>query len=869
MSRSLRRQLPWHHAQIETCEARELMTADPLYDFHIENMVDEQPLLNYQVDAFSTPTMSAISATAAAYGFVGAGQTVAVIDSGIAWDHPALGGGFGTSYRVVGGWDFTEENDAVPYDDAPGGSHGTHVAGIIGSSNSTSPGVAPGVDLVALRVFNDQGSGSFSWVENALRWVHQNRNSFENPITTVNLSLGATWNSNSIPSWAMLEDEFAQLEADGIFISVAAGNAFSQYNTTGLSYPAASSYVIPVASVDAGGGLSSFSQRNDRVIAAPGRSIRSTVPDYVGNVNGRPDDFATYSGTSMAAPFVAGASVLIREAMESVGRQNINQDMIYDVMRQTADWVWDPATSRSYARLNLENALTTVLTTDDFGSTAGAAYNLGTVTTTTAIAGAIGQSSDADFFRFTAGQSGTATFTIANSGAFQTNWQLVGGGGAANGNTFTFSVTAGASYTIGLSSTGGTGNYSLSGQIERVTTNLGTVDFLVRENQSVVGESWYTVTASRAGTLSVEALFAQAGGNIDLEIYKGATKIATSAKPSGNERVDVNANAGEVFYVRARGANADVDLRITNLVSRVGSVVNVAGTSGADTFVLKGGSTHQVTINGVVYSFAGKQVNQVNFNGGGGADSANITGTTAAETATLRPGSVELVGTKFRASGTNVETVVVNGGGGADKAKMYDSAGDDTFSATPTMATLVGAGYSNRVERFVRVEAIGSLGDDIADLLDSVGNDTFLASPTSAALYGKNFYNLVQAFDEVNARSVTGGRDTAIFSDSAGDDTFIANPTLAMMYGSSYFNSAAHFEKVQAKSTGGYDTATLGDSNGSDKLTVKRDIATMAGANYSNQVQGFDKVTGEGSSGANTLKRNAADFVFDWIGNWS
>ena len=94
------------------------------------------------------------------YGFTGAGQTVAVIDSGIAWDHSALGGGLGANYRVVGGWDFTE-NDANPYDDGPWGSHGTHVAGIVGAdaAGTNYDGVAPGVDLVGLRVFDDAGAG--------------------------------------------------------------------------------------------------------------------------------------------------------------------------------------------------------------------------------------------------------------------------------------------------------------------------------------------------------------------------------------------------------------------------------------------------------------------------------------------------------------------------------------------------------------------------------------------------------------------------------------------------------------------------------------------------------------------------------------
>ena len=108
-----------------------------------------------------------------------------------------LGGGFGSGYRVVGGWDFAE-NDADPFDDARAGSHGTHVAGIIGSSDPNHLGVAPGVDLVSLRVFDDGGSGYFSWIDGALRWVYDHRDSFRNPITTVNMSLGASWNSSDL-----------------------------------------------------------------------------------------------------------------------------------------------------------------------------------------------------------------------------------------------------------------------------------------------------------------------------------------------------------------------------------------------------------------------------------------------------------------------------------------------------------------------------------------------------------------------------------------------------------------------------------------------------------------------------------------------
>src|SRR5690606_17213084 len=99
------------------------------------------------------------------------------------------------------------------------------------------------------------------------------------PITTVNLSIGVLAGTQVDADARVLDDEFAQLVADGIFISVAAGNGYDVNPAPGLSYPASSPWVVPVGSGDAAGQLSDFSRRDSSMLVAPGESIRSTITD--------------------------------------------------------------------------------------------------------------------------------------------------------------------------------------------------------------------------------------------------------------------------------------------------------------------------------------------------------------------------------------------------------------------------------------------------------------------------------------------------------------------------------------------------------------------------------------------------------------
>ena len=112
--------------RFETCEDRIVLSGQPAADFFLDDALPYQPQDTLdQIELALADVHDEYGVTYAqdAFGFNGSGQTVAVIDSGIAYDHFALGGGLGAGYRVVGGRDFTEENDADPYDDRPAGFH--------------------------------------------------------------------------------------------------------------------------------------------------------------------------------------------------------------------------------------------------------------------------------------------------------------------------------------------------------------------------------------------------------------------------------------------------------------------------------------------------------------------------------------------------------------------------------------------------------------------------------------------------------------------------------------------------------------------------------------------------------------------------
>ncbi len=214
------------------------------------------------------------------YTATGAGVKAYVIDTGIRKTHTQFGG------RAIHGVDTTTPV-GVTSDDCHG--HGTHVAGTIGGSIH---GVAKGVQLVAVRVLTCAGTGLNSGVLAGVDWVTGNHQAGQPAVANMSLGGGKS---------AALEQAVANSIADGITYAVAAGNETEDACTGSPSGLAAAITVGATTNTDARASYSDFGPCVD--FFAPGSNITSA--SYLTDTG-----TATMSGTSMAAPHVAGVAAL-------------------------------------------------------------------------------------------------------------------------------------------------------------------------------------------------------------------------------------------------------------------------------------------------------------------------------------------------------------------------------------------------------------------------------------------------------------------------------------------------------------------------------------------------------------------------------
>jgi subtilisin len=243
----------------------------------------------------------------------GTGVKVAIIDTGIDYNHPDLDDNY------AGGIDYVND-DNDPMDDA---GHGTHCAGIVAAEYNEEGvvGVAPEAELYAVKVLDSSGSGYVADVIAGIQWAVANN------AQVISMSLGADVGS------ASLETACDSAYASGIVVVAAAGNDYTRRGRweepDTVDYPAKYDSVIAVGATDQADERASFSSTGPAVeLAAPGVSIYSTVLGGYG----------TKSGTSMACPHVAGTAALV--IASGIIDKNDDEKISDDVrlrLQQTAD----------------------------------------------------------------------------------------------------------------------------------------------------------------------------------------------------------------------------------------------------------------------------------------------------------------------------------------------------------------------------------------------------------------------------------------------------------------------------------------------------------------------------------------------------
>ncbi|MGC4861120.1 S8 family serine peptidase [Micromonospora sp. DT41] len=234
-------------------------------------------------------------------GYTGKGVRVAVLDTGADFTHPDLAG------RVVDRADFTAEGgDAVDHN-----GHGTHVASTIAgtgaASNGQRRGVAPAANLVIGKVLDDHGSGEDSGIIAGMEWAAARAD-------VVNMSLGGSYPDDGSDPLSLAVDALS--ERTGALFVIASGNSGGA-----ISSPGSAASALTVGAVDRDDRLADFSSRGPLVtsrvakpeLVAPGVDIVAARAAGT-NLQDPIDKFYEGStGTSMAAPHVAGAAALLAQ----------------------------------------------------------------------------------------------------------------------------------------------------------------------------------------------------------------------------------------------------------------------------------------------------------------------------------------------------------------------------------------------------------------------------------------------------------------------------------------------------------------------------------------------------------------------------
>ncbi|MEU4688348.1 S8 family peptidase [Actinoplanes sp. NPDC023714] len=480
------------HEATDRAEAAELLAEVPNAQLDVPVRVQgSDPLRSQQWG------LGKVKATSAWSKSTGAGVTVAVIDTGVDARHPDLAGKVLTGYDVLKG---------MAGGTTDGNGHGTHVAGIIGAVTGNGvgvSGVAPDAKILPIRVFDSTGSGYMSDVAEAVVWAA------DHGANVINMSIGST------AKLAALSDAVTYARNSGVTVVAAAGNERQDGNPT--SYPAADAGVIAVAATDSADRYASFSNSGSYVdVAAPGSAIVSTYPTALTG-----GDYVAMSGTSMAAPQVAGIAALLEAYQPSLTPYAIEQ-----VLKSSAVDLGKAGFDNDYGYGRVDAAAALAAAGQFVTANVGArTVTYGTRTSTTFKATSGGKA--------LANASVSACFSVAGGA-----WKC-GAVKTTSTGTYTAVRTAAASYKVRLflpstgdfSAAAATATYTVKAKVTAVRSKKGVLTVKVAgasgqkmSVQRYQGGRWKTVkTYSTIATRKVSGL---AGGAKYRVVVAGTKSVA-------------------------------------------------------------------------------------------------------------------------------------------------------------------------------------------------------------------------------------------------------------------------------------------------------------------------------------------------------
>ncbi|MFC1686063.1 S8 family serine peptidase [Nanoarchaeota archaeon] len=296
----------------------------------------------------------------------GTSQTVCIVDTGINYTQLNFGSCDNNTFlngsceKVVAGYDFGE-NDNDPMDLE---GHGSHVAGIVAASG-THLGIANNAKIAMAKVFDDAGSASRSNMVAGIDWCVANATNYNISVISISMGLCAVPDCSE---WILVDDYCDSAYTDfrdaidaavakNISVTISTGNAG---NKTHIGSPSCIQSAIPVASSTKADAVSSFSNRNNMTtLFAPGSLINSTrwnlgACDPLCSCAG---DYMVCSGTSMAAPMVAGAIAIINQFLDLTSQQR-TPSQIESALNSTGVTIDDSGGSGlNYSRIDVFGAV--------------------------------------------------------------------------------------------------------------------------------------------------------------------------------------------------------------------------------------------------------------------------------------------------------------------------------------------------------------------------------------------------------------------------------------------------------------------------------------------------------------------------------